>query len=287
MNSNMDEYIKHALIVPPQPGSTEPPTKKTRIVIDSKDRDCALFPDPNEYTITFDDDIDDVLTVQLINADIPMSMYLVNKYFDTLDVVVNGSSYEMKLRNGDFDEPSLATMIQNQMNTYIADTFNVTYDAVVDKYTFLSKTPFTFDFSKRKKSGSMHYMLGFRPKEYNSISSNDATYPYKIEADFRKNFEYNNCVIMNIEQLDINKSPTNVMNKSFAVISKKYKDLNMSDDPSLIKFLTPPIPHLMKLRISFKDRFGNDYDFQNKDHRFELMFTSLRQKTKYLGIFNR
>ena len=36
--------------------------------------------------------------------------------------------------------------------------------------------------------------------------------------------------------------------------------------------------------ITFYDRFNNLYDFQNIDHRFEILFKSHKQRRKYGSI---
>ena len=78
----MEDYYKNAVIPPPEDDLFyEGNTRNTRIVVDSKERNLTLFPEPNNYEIVFDDDINDVASVKLINIQLPMNTYLINKYF--------------------------------------------------------------------------------------------------------------------------------------------------------------------------------------------------------------
>ena len=58
MNITNKDYQKYGIIKPP----TDTNEKKiTRIIIDSSSRDKNLFPNPNNYQIEFEDDINDIV----------------------------------------------------------------------------------------------------------------------------------------------------------------------------------------------------------------------------------
>ena len=135
-----------------------------------------------------------------------------------------------------------------------------------------------------KQKNTLAYLLGFREnKDYTSVSIGGGQ--YELEAEFKCNFDYNNFVIMDIDQFDILKSIDSELNRTFAIIPKVYNIQNVIDSPQYIKRFSPPIGKLNKIRIRIYDRFGNDYDFQNQDHRFELLLTSFKQQRKYGNIF--
>lgn len=278
-----DEYIQNAIIPPPQElAATEPKHKYTRIVIDSKDRDITLFPDPNKYEIRFDDDIDDVVSAQLLSIDIPLSSYMINKFFCEFDVTISGNMSTVVLDEGDYTATSLATMVQSKLNA-ISNNFEVTYDEIKDNYIFKSQVPFSISFVNQ--TNSLHQLFGFKKDTYTSTATGTVPYTNVVKSLYRRNFKFNNYIIMNIEQFDINKSNSNLIQKSFAIIIDNYSNVNLGDEPKIIKTFSPPVPRLAKIRISFKDRYGNPYDFQNMDHRLELLFTSYKQKRKYQNIF--
>lgn len=276
-----EELDKHAIIQPPKEfkyfGNE---TKYTRVVIDSMYRDKALYPSPNDYYYVFDDDINDVMTARLIVADIPFNDYVINTHFNKLYLQVNGGPETIvQLIQGIYDKPGLAAHIQTQLNTtFGANVFEVQYSSTTDKYTFTANTPFTVNFEGRN-STSLHALLGFAANNY-STTANTA-----LTAPFRCNFSHNNYIIMCIDQFDNNKSNTKPHNKSFAILTDKITNISFEDDPNIIKAFNPPIPRLPRIHVTFFDRYGNPYDFNNKEHRFEILFTGHKQRRKYHSIF--
>jgi hypothetical protein len=277
INTSTYDYGKHALIPPPE--SILEGTKHTRIAIDSKDRNRSLYAKPNSYVINLDSDVNDVISAKLINADIPMSMYLINKFFDTITLVFNGTTYQVKLEHGNYNENEFAAMVTMKFNTISAETFNVSYNRIRDGFTFGSTQPFSLIFGNQ--ANSLEAMIGFGKETYNATATGSAPYTYEVRSVYRKNFNFNNCVIMYIEQFDNYISPSEIMDRCFAILPSVYNWLSIADHPELIKSFSPPIPRLNKLIISFYDRYGNPYDFQNMEHRFELVLTSHKQARRY------
>lgn len=284
-----DDFFKNAVIEPPKEYLFYENNKKyTRIVIDSKDRNTELFPSPNDYEIVLDDDINDVVSVQLVSADVPFSSYMINDVFNTIHVIVGGVTYAVTLITGDYTVPSeLGAHIQARLNDVTASTnFTVDYDTVKDNFKFRSKVAFTLSFAGRSNPLSM--LLGFIKQDYVSSVDSGApdAYDNVVKAPFRKDFAFNRYVYLVIEQFELNKGNAKPINKSFAALTKQYTSLAMNDHPKIVKYFSPTIPRLSKLRIYFYDRFGNKYDFQNQDHRLELQFTSFKQLGKYQNIFS-
>lgn len=277
ISHSKDDYYKNSVIKPPEDSLFyEGDTRTTRIVIDSKDRNKTVFPEPNKYENVFDDDINDVISVQLLNISLPLSTYLINKHFNSITLIVGGTEYTAQLAVGNYDATELATEIATKLNaTSSGITFTVTYLSKTDNYSIQGSGAFSIDFSQKNSLG---LLLGFKDKLITSDGTNNIT------SEFRKNFEYNNYAVMFVDQAEINKNQNNPLNKSFAIINKDYSKLNISDDPMIIKSFSPPLNKLAKLRFTFYDRYGNLYDFQNQDHHMELLFKSHKQKRKYGSI---
>lgn len=278
----MEDYYKNAIIPPPEEDLFyEGNTRNTRIVVDSKDRNLILFPEPNNYEIIFDDDINDVVSAKLINIQMPMNTYMINKYFNTLKIIIGTVSYNAILTIGDYTANNLAIEITTQLQSLSSpNTFSCVYNTLTDNFTIVSDNPYSLDFLI---NNPLSYLLGFKKQVYTSITSVpvNLTYPYMIKSDYRKNFDFNNYIVMFIDNFELNKNQNNPLNKSFAIIGPNYDMLNISDEPDIIKYFAPPINKIDKLRIKFFDRFNNPYDFQNADHRFELLFKNHRQRRKY------
>jgi hypothetical protein len=282
MNTS-DIYFQNALIPPPEEKSEV--VKYTRIAIDSKDRNKSLYPNANKYEIKLSDDINDVISAKLINADIPLSMYLINMYFDTLTVQQGEVTYNIQLEHGDYTATELATLLTETLNNQFgANSFGVSYNTNKDNFTFVSTDTFSLIFGE--SDNSLDVVLGFGKRQYVSSQIGSAPLTHVIKGEYRKNFEHNNCAIMYIEQFDNYKSPSNEIDRCFAILPSVYTLLNVSDSADLIKVFSPPIPRMAKLVVSFLDRYGNPYDFSNLEHRFEILVKSHKQARRYNQIFS-
>lgn len=290
-----EEFEKHAIIKPPEHDDfIENDKKFTRVAVDSYYRNQVEYPDPNNYYFDFEDDINDVASAKLISMEVPLSTYTINKYFNklvvgqktdeavavTIDkdgVYHNMTEITVTLNEGNYDVNTLADMIETQLNhAGLRGTFTVTYNSILDKYTFSSNKDFWLFFTK---TNSLHPLLGFKKQVYASNVSHIIVAPYRCNLDF------NNYIVMCIDQFDNNKSNLKPLHRSFAIIGKNYGNLNIADEPNIMKSFNPPLARLARIHITFFDKYGNPYDFQNMDHRFEILFQSYKQRRKYQGIF--
>lgn len=284
-NITEKDFYNNSVIEPPKEFMFYENNKKyTRIVVDSKDRNKSLFPNPNQYEVVLDDDINDVVSAQLVSADVPFTSYLINDIFNQLNVTIDGTTSIVTLTTGDYSPTELASHLQTKLNTLSSNNFTVSYDVAKDNFRFRSKNPFILDFSNKN---SLSMLLGFdnNTSYSSSISSELDAFVNVVQSPFRKNFHYNKYIYLVIDQFDLNKGNAKPINKSFAALTEQYTALSINDKPKIVKYFSPTIPRLNKIKISFYDRFGNKYDFQNQDHRLEFMFTSFKQKSKYQNIF--
>lgn len=284
-NFSKSDFEKYAIIEPPKESVfMESDLKRTRIVIDSRIRNTSLFPNQNQYDIELDDDINDVKSATLVYADIPMPQYMINDYFNKIVVNVASVDYTVSISNGDYTEAELATELGTKITTATGTTFEVFYVGKTDNFLFTAASPFSLKFSGQ--TNTIAQIIGFLPQTYASYA--DASSPgqtNKVMASYRKNFAYNDYIIMDIEQFDVLKSSNKDLNKSFAIIPKNFNELNICDEMKYKKTFSPPIGKLARLKVRFYDKYGNPYEFHNMDHRFEIIFESHRQRRKYNEIF--
>lgn len=71
-------------------------------LVDSKKRDFLNYPDPNNYTITFDVPFKNVIGIEVIDASIPRTMYTIDKYNNTIYYYIASgiSEYNGLINNG-------------------------------------------------------------------------------------------------------------------------------------------------------------------------------------------
>ena len=89
-------------------------------LVNSKTRDHINFPDPNNYTITFDIPFKNVIGIEVIDASIPRAMYTIDKYNNTIYYYIASSvsEYNSVINNGsEINTPSIT--INNSTNNGI------------------------------------------------------------------------------------------------------------------------------------------------------------------------
>ena len=159
-----DLFYKYAVIPPLKQFSIKDnneANKYHRIVVDSAFRDIILFPSPAKYDFILDSEIADVISISLINADIPLSMYLINQYFNTF--ILNGQN--ITIPNGDYSITTLMSAIQ----LILPSGINIGYNIDQSTIYFTNSSSFSFN------PGNLDKLLGFLPQTYT------AAYPRQVK----------------------------------------------------------------------------------------------------------
>ena len=110
-------------------------------VIDSRDRNIAMYPSPASYTITLPEPILNVESLKLLLADVPFSRYLIHNANNVLHVSETGSASDavaIELIPGDYEPVNLATHLQTRLNAVCRATYTVAYDSIRDSFIIVS-----------------------------------------------------------------------------------------------------------------------------------------------------
>lgn len=109
-------------------------------VIDSRDRNTDVFPSPNRYDVTLPETINNVAHCKLLVADIPFSRHLVHAANNLVYVSENGGATVsvVQITHGNYEGPSLATMLQAKLNASCKATYTVTYNDITDSFAIVS-----------------------------------------------------------------------------------------------------------------------------------------------------
>jgi hypothetical protein len=268
----------------------------TRVVVDSRDRNTNLYPTPSSYSINLEETIEDIFIGELLVANIPFSQNLINKNNNCIKIKVNSVEIIVLLKSKNYTETELATEIQTTLNNNPASlingySFSVLFDADTLKYSFACNYPFQVIASDRIETdyngndenkytkNSAFKILGFGKEVYTSVNESSV---YRIDAPFSRNFTDSNYIVIYIDEFSINKSISSNLNKSFAVVQDRYISLSYFSATNFIKkFFPQPIAKLSKITIKMYDVDGNLYDFDNKDHRLEIMLHSYKHVRGY------
>ena len=282
----MDEdlYDDHAIITPPKISLKDIPVRKNRYIIDSRDRNTKRYPNPSKYTIELEESLTDVISAELVLTDFKFNKYNITNYNN----ILHTSSGDYTLTPGIYTGSSLASELETQTG------LTVTFSDITQKLTITPVSGVTLNFKSLEQKqydyneridvyprGSIGKLLGFGIFEY------DLDAGVAFEAPFSIDLETSNYIIMFMQQAKVIKSRNNVTHNAFAIINKLENSSNglVMHDNVIKKSFNPPIADLRKLVFKFVDYDGNLYDFQNKDHRFEIVFTTLKQTRCYDEIF--
>lgn len=265
------DFENSDIIRPPfeEPKNKEVGHKYTRVIIDSRDRDTSIYPNPNKYWIPLEHEIEDVQTGEIVLMDVPLSGYIVNNFNNVLNISGHGS---VLLPVGNYDAAGLALVIQTTIRAYGYPDFTCTYNNILDKLVFDNAT-FTLSFDKSNVSLATARLIGCVPS---------CSYSLPFTSPNRINLNVNNYIVLNIDMFSINTSANSVIDRTTALVHPKNALLNFwSVTNHIKKYFNPIIGRVDRLKISFTDYYGNPYDFQNIDHRIEILFESRRQLGRY------
>lgn len=262
--------------------------KQVRLIVDSRERNITLFPNPNAYEINILEDLNNVTSMSLLHAEFPFDTYLVNSSNNVLILACNNVIYTIQIDLGNYTAQELATELTTLLNTTVGSTiFLVEYNARKDNFIFRCEDVFGLVFRGSSVRGTYNdsmdtvyptnscgRMLGFGISNYASFLNNSL--PDKknvINSEFKKNFSVEEYIVVRIDEVELNKSTSNSLQNSFAVISKNNTTSGDFDNNFVVKYFTPSLKRLHKLKLSFVDFYGNLVDFQNQDHRMEILVT--------------
>ena len=272
---------EHAIIPPPKTDTRR--TKKHRIIVDSRDRNIGLFPNQARYDIKFDEDSSDVISAELTLTDFPSNDYNVTKHSNKLNI----DGTVVIIPEGIYTEQILVDKL-NENTLHLDITFE--FDSNSRKITCLSRTEVIIK-CKSENQVKYDYEQFIDVYELDSIGKtlglglND----YKINGSFEFPFVVNlvseKYIIMYIQRAKVYFSKNNNTHQAFAIIPNDTTNLISLTDETIVKVFNPPIANFNTLSFKFLDYQGNLFDFQNKDHRFELLLETHKQMPKYSNIF--
>lgn len=286
IEDNSFDFASSAIIKPPSYNDQDVSMSKKYItfVVDSRDRNVSSYPDPSQYVIEIDDEIQDVAAVELMVARVPLKMYIVDKSNNTLHITINNVRYKLSIPYGDYRPIQLSIKLTEILNTLLNSVaMHVAYNDITDKFIFYGQNQFTLHFNE--VSHCANKLLGFRKNDYTSDIDDSNTFASMqqiITPPYRKNFDDNSYVVLNIRGFNINQSQNQSIDRSFVLVPSLRSEQNIVTETHVVrKDLNPPIARLTKLHVSFTTRNGEIVDFQNHDHYFILRFECFRQSRKY------
>lgn len=297
MASNRDNVCSANVVVPQDEADVT-----TRLVVDSRDRNTTLHPNPNKYTLTLENDVRDVRQLRLLWAELPSrTAYLVDAGRDTVHYRLASDPAdtvrEAEMQRGDYATPAdVATEVENAMNGVADDpaTFAVAYDARTDTFSVASKFSFVLlcrgedrpdhggvRMTGTYREGTVGRLLGMRDEDVSSTDDGSAaTRPHSFRAPFRKDFDAarDDYAVLRIAGATTNVGVSPGLHDSFAILKPEDRRADTQMLRAYVHTYDPPVSRFNRLDVSFHAYDGTPYDFQNREHRLEFLITSRKQR---------
>jgi hypothetical protein len=256
------------------------------LLVDSRDRNPTQT--QSKYTVTLPKVYENVYSVTLRSAEIPVTWYTFSAALkNTSFEVTHTTTKTITIPDGNYDSTSFVTVMLAALNDpttgFGTGAFTLTYDDTTLKFTFgTAATAFTFNFPNalpRTAFWGLGYFMGFLNASHTS-SGNSLT------SDFAAQLSSPNYILMELDFIN-KEDETSVDSRLSGNVDGCFAKIPISANAGATIFfrevgipmnrsvLSPPISQLKSLNIKFRDHYGNLIDFNNIDHSLTLEFELL------------
>lgn len=276
-------------------------TRDHYIVIDSRDRNHDDYDNPNSYRVNLEQPLYNVLSMELISAEIPASQYLINSSnnlleFQETNAQVSADTYFVaQIPYGNYTISELKTAIESALNTASttganftvdistlasqkkltissdigggADIFNILLSGGIENYGDKTRTLY--------RENTIGSLLGFNRENKTGSSSYSSDFQYNLHGDTYILLKFDD--IKNIEGIanNVQDAFTKITLDTHTDDIKYFKN---STDYKILKYMEKPISRIDHFHVSFLTYNQNLYDFNGLEHSFTLKVTTLDHK---------
>ena len=171
--------------------------------LDSRDRNYNKYPNTENYTIKLDSVLRNVISIEILNAIIPNSHYIINNSNNTIHFEEeSGIILTASIPNGNYtNENDIAIQLENAMKNIGDSDYTVNFNSGTNKFTILSDRTggdgiFTLKFKGSNEifgsngstrttylSSSIGQILGFLKQDLSDASSHTSQSTSNISSD--------------------------------------------------------------------------------------------------------
>lgn len=264
-------------------------TYKTVIAIDTRFRDNYETTSPSDFVINLPSSLKKVLTMQVLNYQLPYTIYTISKKLGSNSFYVNNNLIE--ITDGGYDE----LLLLEEINSKLPDHISLSYNSISAKFSFISDISFSLNFDYfennemyypvanniNKNQLTLGWIMGFRS---NSIIRNGKNVIKKYEG--LNNYQAENCYNREVSNKYYLLSINDYQNNHNTVFISALKYQSLTDNNILCKMtnskedgtktlLYPKRVYfgptnINKLHIKIYDEYGRIVDVNNGDLSIEL-----------------
>lgn len=273
----------------PVPSDLRDQVVEHHIVVSSFGRDRDKYPTPSSYWVELPSELLQVRSVRLIAADIPFhAPYLVGEARARSEIPIrlgDGSSPPggaAVLPPGDYPGGTgeIASRTATVLESSVGGGFAVSHDPMLDSFSFSSGTPFQLDWKSRPDLWNTARILGFATGALYASVPDGSSGRHVLRAPFRCSMRKadTTAVVRLMPNAENTESSLPALHRAFTILRPTD---DMVDHPQFhLKSWSTPLGRVSKLMISLVDAYdGLPIDFQNADHRIELIVTTSRHRT--------
>lgn len=278
------------IVVRPGPRVAEEQYIFSQLVIDSRDRDTKLYPNPNDYVIHLKSPLRDVVSLEMLQICVPKSEDLINEnnnkftFQETQQQIDENKYVTAQVANGQYQTISeLTDALTTAMNnaSLIGATYVVSSDPLTNMVTISGGNGILGVYNSTDGSymmGNMSSNIGFSAQNVNTVSGS-------LTSDGVYDIDGADYIVMELEGVSNCMGSSDTLDGCFAmiplcdVLHGSIFHGRLNDVGKCYVRFNPTLPRLTKLHIKFKRPDGTLYNFQGRNHNF--MF-ELKSKFKVM-----
>ena len=249
------------------------------LVVDSSQRNRSVYENPGKYSFQFIKQYRDVISLELIQANIPNSFYSINNNNNKITINVGTNQHIISIPLGNYnDVDNLTTLINTRINNVVPGAWTFSVDKRLNKFKLDGPTGFTV-VSGAPQNADIIVGIGSLDLVSNA---NSVTMPncYVMHP-----YRYLILEIRNMQRCDGN---TSALMDSFCIIpidtaadnSGILKNGDTIDNDTYVFYFPEPLHKLADMEITFRTPDGNICDFNGRDHFLVFEIRSLSRPHK-------
>ena len=232
-------------------------------MVDSRERKDYSTTNSNSYTIQFDKPFKNIVSLELLTTELPITQYVVNDYNNQLKI----NSTTITITNGNYTSTELAAEIEDQIQTDMSDlNYSVSANDITMKFTIAhSSTNFTLDLSV---DNTIAKVIGFTASSQTGALTYTSQNTYDLFGEKYIVMHVNNFasnIVSNQEKLEGAFAKIPLTQPLYSVEYFNYEKLRA------FKEFHPPLASLDYLNLEFRTYDGNLYDFNGQDHSLTFL----------------
>jgi hypothetical protein len=266
------------------------------IEINSRDRNVASYPNPNEFRWILQRPLKDIQTIQIVGGTFPTRIFNVNTGYNKFTFQEDGIRYTVTLNPGRYTMSSYAIEIGSKINNLLGlkNQYSIQISPTSDQFTITQdsgpKHPFALLFGSGDfvdlyqgnvllQMNSPTKQMGFLTQDYSDNGTRSITSPYAIELNYLHNRVYlyinveNSQDLTTIERSAGKRDPYTIIYMDEDERAYKYFD-KVTFEPSYLSS-PAPVARIRALDISIRDEFYRLVEMNGRDFTLLLEIVTL------------